>query len=241
MHVFYAAMPAERQQAQRASQPERYEPLPPVAELPAYVWRRLPRAARIGVAALPFVAIALVLLLGPGISNTKHERAQSEAQRLAKIREQRTAELQAEAKPRFERSTAVAPVTAPAKEQLAARGRVLDEARGSVLADARQRAAAGQLKGPIRRVECEPFPRTVNPSGAEADLGRRFGNYACLAVTAEFGGSAAQEASHIGHPYRMRVDFNSGRYAFCKVSGRAGEGAIQDKPLAAVPHACGGH
>jgi hypothetical protein len=81
----------------------------------------------------------------------------------------------------------------------------------------------------------------VSASGAEGDLGRRFGRYACLAVTAEFAGSETQEASSIGHPYRMRIDFDSGRYAFCKVSGRAGEGAIQDKPLVLVPRACGGH
>ena len=48
------------------------------------------------------------------------------------------------------------------------------------------------------------------------------------------------EAGLIGHPYRMRVDFESGRIVFCKISGRAGEGSIGTQPVVTVPRACGG-
>jgi hypothetical protein len=200
----------------------------------------MPRVARIGLVALPFAVVALILILGPGIRDSKEERSQSDAQRAAQSREQRIAELKAEQKPHFARSSAVAPASAPAEERVAAREKLLEQARVHVQADARARARAGQLDGPIRRVECEPFPRTVAPSGAERDLGRRFGNYSCIAVTAEFGGSAAQEASSIGHPYRVRIDFDNGRYAFCKVSGRPGELAVPEQIPVTVPRVCGG-
>jgi hypothetical protein len=36
------------------------------------------------------------------------------------------------------------------------------------------------------------------------------------------------------------VDFQSGKYTFCKISGRPGELAFTRKIRAPVPHACGG-
>ena len=69
--------------------------------------------------------------------------------------------------------------------------------------------AAGELRGPIRRVECEPYPRSVGGRGAHRSLESRYGRYACLAITTEFGGNQSSEASVIGHPYRLRIDFET--------------------------------
>lgn len=213
--------------------PDRYEPLPPVIRLPAWIWRRLPPAGKVGVALLPFVAIALVLALGPGMERGKDERASAEAQRLEQARAERVERLRREQEPRFARGE-------PAATSLQARRRLLTEAALTVRADARARVEAGTLSGPIRRVECEPYPRSVERRGAHEDLSRPVGRYACLAVTAAFGASAEHEGGAIGHPYRVRIDFDSGRYAFCKVAGRAGEGSIGQAPLVPIPAACGG-
>ena len=88
----------------------------------------------------------------------------------------------------------------PATSGVGARRRLLDEADRSVLEDARRRAAAGQLRGPIRRVDCEPFPRNVAGIGAEDSTELRFGRYACLAVTAEFLETEATSAGSSGTP-----------------------------------------
>jgi hypothetical protein len=117
-----------------------------------------------------------------------------------------------------------------------------------VLADARRRAAAGELDGPIRDVTCEEYPRSVAGRGADQDLSKPAGNYSCIAVTARFSGSeggdqaayAQSEAGVIGHPYRIRIAFGSGRYAFCRVSGRPGEGSLQALQAVTVPRVCGG-
>jgi hypothetical protein len=95
----------------------------------------------------------------------------------------------------------------------------------------------GELDGPVRRAVCEPFPRTVNGIGADRDLSRRSGRYSCVAVTAGFGRGEASIGGVIGHQYRTLVDFESGRYAFCKVSGQAGPSREQ---LVTTPRACGG-
>ena len=44
----------------------------------------------------------------------------------------------------------------------------------------------------------------------------------------------------IGHPYRVRIDFESGRYALCRVAGRPGEGSLQARQAVTVPRVCGG-
>jgi hypothetical protein len=38
----------------------------------------------------------------------------------------------------------------------------------------------------------------------------------------------------------MKIDFTSGRYALCKIAGRAGEGSLGASAVVTVPRACGG-
>jgi hypothetical protein len=212
---------------------DRYEALPGLTRLPQWAWRRLPPAGKVGVALLPVVAIGLALALAPGIDRGKEERASAEAERLERARAERLERLRREQQPRFASGE-------PAAASLAARRRLVAEMAVAIRGDARARVQAGTLSGPIRRVQCEPFPRTEGGRGAHQDPSRRVGRYSCLAVTTEFGASAEQGAGAIGHPYRVRIDFDTGRYAFCKVAGRPGEGAIAQAPFVPVPPACGG-
>jgi hypothetical protein len=213
--------------------PDRYEPLPGVAGLPKWIWAKLPRPARIAVALLPVAVVALALLLGPGIDESKDERAEAERQRLAQLDAERVQRLRVEQRPRFRRG-------APAGEDLAARASLVAALPVAVQADARRRVAAGTLKGPIRDVECEPFPRSVEGGGAHLDPAQTTGRYACLAITRSVAATESNEAAAIGHPYRALVHFDTGRYAFCKVSGRPGEGSLGREIPVTVPAACGG-
>lgn len=218
------AMPSDPQE-------ERYEPLPSLVDLPVWVWRRLPRAGKVAVALLPFVVVGLVMALAPGIDETKDRRAEAEERRLERARVEREAQIRREQRPRL--------ATAAPATDVPGRGRLVDAAAVSVGADARARVAAGELSGPIRRVECEPYPRSVGGRGADRSLASRYGRYACIAITAEFGGNELSEASVIGHPYRVRIDFETGRYGYCKIVGRPGEGSLSAR-VVAVPRACGG-
>jgi hypothetical protein len=218
----------------------RYEPLPGLTALPRWLWVRLPTAGRILVGSLPLVAVALVILLGPGIERSKDERARSQAELEQRARTERIAQMRAEQRPRFGRSSAVAAASAPAARRLREREALVAEVESRVLADARARVRASELRGPIDRVDCEPFPRTVHGAGAHEQLDRRRGRYACVAVTAQIRGEGADELGVIGHPYRFMVDFDTGRYALCKVSGRPGEGLLEREIPVTVPRPCGG-
>jgi hypothetical protein len=222
---------------QKSTLPERYEPLPGIPQLPAWLWRRMSRGARLAAAALVVAAIASGLAVLPGLLESKRERAAAEARERAQLRAERIRQLEAEQRPRFRRSESVAPAGAGAETRLAARARLLDELSRTVLADSRRRARQGELDGPVHRVVCEPFPRTVEGVGAETDLSRRSGRYSCVAVTAAFGRGEESASGVIGHQYRVLVDFETGRYAYCKVSGQAGPSREQ---LVTTPRACGG-
>jgi hypothetical protein len=220
---------------------DRYEPVPGIIDFPAWIWRRLPGPGKVAVILLPIVLIVVGIALRPGIEDSKQERARSEEQRIERERAAREAALREQQQPRFASGPA-------APNNVVGRERLVTAAGASVLVDARRRAAAGELDGPVRDVTCEPFPRSVSGRGADQDLSKRAGSYSCLAVTARFGGSqggereayAQSEAGAIGHPYRVRIDFSSGRYAFCRVAGRAGEGGLQASQAVTVPRVCGG-
>jgi hypothetical protein len=213
---------------------DRYEPLPGIARLPAWIWARMSRPARIAAGLVLLAGIALAVALAPGIGESKRERAQAEQEAKARHQADLKRRLIAESRPVPGRLSG-----APA-DTVAARTAMLANLGDLVLSDARRRHAEGQLHNRAKGVECEPFPRTVSRRGAEHDLSRRSGRYSCLAVTSKFDPSESSVGGSLGYPYRAQLDFTSGRYAFCKVSGRPGEGGLVQHPIVTVPTACGG-
>jgi hypothetical protein len=207
--------------------------MPGIIDLPGWLWRRMPPLAKVGLVVAFVALIAVALLIGPGIRQTKSERERAEQQERERARVANRARMRREHRPRF--------VDGPAATSgVAARRRLVDAASASVLADARRRAAAGQLRGPIEGIDCEPFPRSVAGIGAEDSTAQRFGRYACLAVTAEFKKTEATSGGLLGHPYRVRIDFDTGRYAYCKIAGHPGEGLATRRLVVTVPRVCGG-
>ena len=85
---------------------------------------------------------------------------------------------------------------------------------------------------------CDPYP----PSTVAADQtpSSASGRYNCLAVTSDIPATAGNRAGVVGHPYRAKIDFLTGRYAFCKIRGRPGELAVRADSPVAVPRVCGG-
>jgi hypothetical protein len=210
--------------------PDRYEPLPSLPEIPGWLWRRTGRAARVGIGVALLVVIAALAVLLPRIGDAKRDASARVAQERARAQAQLTRELEAEQRPILRRG-APAPAGAPRATQLESRAELLGAIEAAIAADARARVRRGALKGPIRRVECERFPQRKGALGADKNLKLARGRYSCLAVTAEFQGGL------LGHQYRAAVDFRTGRYGFCKITGRAGP---EREQIVTIPAACGG-
>ena len=201
------------------SSSDRYEPAPGFFELPGWLWRRTSTALKVGVA----VALVLVIAVAVVAALTSRRDAQraddAAAQRAAAVQREEVAKARAEQRPHFGNAHG-------------SRTAMAAGVSGAILADARARARTGELKGPILRVACDRFPKTVGPVPRERD--RR---YSCVAVTAEIARSEGGEAGAIGHPYRARIDFATGRYAFCKISARLDP---VKHPEVTTPEVCGG-
>jgi hypothetical protein len=188
---------------------ERYQPLPGIDQLPAWLWRRTGTRARVAIAGAVLLAIAMAIVLIPTARQAARDRAAAESYERAARRAQSIRTLQAEQRPRFGRSD-------PAAASRSGRAAAMGDLEAAIVADARRRG----LAGPILRASCDPFPATVGRPRPEDDLGRRRGGYACLAITSEIKRTSRNAAGVLGHPYRAAVDFGSGRFAFCKVAGR---------------------
>ena len=203
---------------------QRYEPLPGVDQLPAWLWRRTGPRARVAIAGAMLLAIVMAIVLVPAARQAQRDRAAAESVQRADRRAQGIRALQAEQRPRYGRSD-------PAAASRGGRAVVLRDLEAAIVADARRRG----LAGPILRASCDPFPATVGKPRPEDDLTRRRGGYACLAITSEIERTSRNAAGVLGHPYRAAVDFGDGRFAFCKVAGRPDP--IPD-PAVVTPRAC---
>ena len=221
---------------------DRYEPLPGLLEIPGFLVRKIPPRARkpaafaavlLGLAA----AVALVLSI-PAITETKEERAAAEAQERRERREQLIAELTAQARVQQGVGTTARGLTGAAAVD--ARLALVDDMTASMLDDAHARMRSGELTQSVERIECERYPRRPGSEDPARDPSLRAGRYSCLAITADAPRTETQNPSSVGYPYRALVRFNAGRYAFCRVSGRPGEGALEREILVHVPAACGG-
>ena len=222
---------------------DRYEPLPGLLGIPGFLYRKLSGRGRhlavlLGGLAIAGVAV-FVLVAWPAIQDAKDERDARRQREVAERRAERIAEQRAEQTVMRER-TALPGLRASEDERVSARHRLLGLLASSVEEDARARVETGALEKEIRDVECEPFPRTEDRTDPADDPDARFGRYECVAVTAVIERSEVSSGGVIGYPFRARVDFDSGSYAWCKISGHPGEGGFTYQREVGVPIECGG-
>ncbi len=221
---------------------DRYEPLPGLTELPGYLLRKLsPRgrrtAAIVGALLLVAVAVGLYFII-PAITETKAERAAAERRAVAQREAQLVAQLKAEQRLVEGRGTPSRGLEGEA--QITARQALGGELAAAVQTDADARVRSGEFTHSVNRVECERYPRGAHGEDPATDLSSPTGRYSCLAITVDAPRTKLSNPSSIGYPYRALVDFPSGKYTFCKFSGRPGELAFDRTVKAPVPRACGG-
>ena len=224
------------------TRPDRYEPLPGLLEIPGYLVRKIPPRARkpagIGAAILLAAAAVALALSIPAITESKNERAAAEAQAERERRAERDARIAAEMRLQEGTGTAAAGLSGAAATE--SRLALVEDLAADIHSDALARVRSGELTHSVERVECERFPRGARGENPATDLSRATGRYSCLAITADAPRIETNESSSIGYPYRALVHFETGRFTYCKIPGRPGEGAIQGTRPVRVPPACGG-
>jgi hypothetical protein len=223
---------------------ERREPLPGVFGLPAHLLRQLsPRARRWAIAGIAVALLAVivgVLALAPGIEEAKQRDADAERARLAQVKEERLERLREEVQPRRGRAPQLAVAGPEEPDALRRRSALVLALEQGVLEDARARVESGELRKPVRAAACEEFPRRASGPPPEERLSEPAGRYECVAVTSRIVQREKGIEGLIGYPFRARADFRDGTFAWCKISGRAGEGGLEGQPEVEVPRTCGG-
>jgi hypothetical protein len=203
-----------------APQNDHYDPLPSLLSLPGFLYRKLgPRgriAAKVGGGLLVVAVVAATIVLAPRIAESNRERKADERREAQAAQAARIERLRAEQRPHRGHADAGA-----------SRAGVLSELEAAVLADARAR----KLHGPApSRVECDPL------GGANSDAARM--GYDCIAVTSDLPSGERSPGGVLGHPFRAVADYSTGRFTWCKVSGRPGEGSLTSGGLVRLPRAC---
>lgn len=172
------------------------------------------------VAACGAVAVAVILV--PRIGDIKREQAADERREEARYLRDRTKALEAEQRPR--RGAARARGSAP----------VLKGLQAAIVDDVARRVRIGELETSVQRTDCEALGGTIRN-------GRPLDSYSCTAVTSDLPeGPDVSGGGVIGYPYRAVADLRSGRFTYCKVSGRPGEGSYTRGAVVRLPRACGG-
>jgi hypothetical protein len=218
--------------------PDRYEPLPGVLGIPRFLLGKLSRRGRIAVAAVVLLALAGTAAALPGIVESKREHAAAEQREAERAHAARLVELRAELRRVDGRGTPARGLRGDAA--VTARRALAADLAAAVTRDAAARADSGEFAQRTIRADCSRFPAGAHGEDPATDLAQRRGRYACLAITADIPAQAATSGGSIGYPYRALVDFPSGRFSFCKISGRPGELSVPRKIEVPVPAACGG-
>jgi hypothetical protein len=208
-----------------AAPADRYEPLPGLLGLPAYLIRKLsPRGRRVATAVAAILlagAVAGAIVLVPKISEVRRDNAAAERRAQLEAAKRLRMRLIAEQRPRRGRL---------AVERAAGAGALIPAIERAITRDARARAASGELDNRARRTECRALGRED----------RRV-LLACTAVTSEAQSTEDVTGVVVGYSYRAAVSPASGRFAFCKTSGRPAVGfEARGLPEVELPRVCGG-
>jgi hypothetical protein len=227
-----------------AGEPDRYQPLPSLLELPSFLLRKLsPKRRRlveaVGVVLLVAVAVGAVVALPEIRSNQRAQEAREQRRDAARQRALE-ARYAREARPQDGRGPASAELGGSAA--LAPRRALVDHLRAAVLADARTRARRGEI--PDHRyatTRCFGYPKRLGAPPPADDLAHGVANVECIAIARDVAPRhGVTIGALIGQPYRARVDFARGRFAYCKIVQVPGELSIKLKPVLQIPAACGG-
>lgn len=191
------------------------------------------RALGLAAALALAVAAVAVAVVAPAVRDAKaRDQARERAATAAAVRAE-VARLRAD-------QALHAAAGRPAGGRPAARAALLATLEREITADARARVRARTVDArAVQRTTCQPFPTTPTQRARERAGGFRVGHYACLAITATADPIPTGPGATIGIPFRARVDYATGRLAWCKTNPPPGERGVQAlAPQVPLPAGC---
>jgi hypothetical protein len=193
-------------------------------------WRKLAIWTGVGVVVL---GVALAIMI-PRINEGKSERAAAaaaEQARAQKANRERVIKLQ---QPRTGGFAALKPERGASAAQVdLARAQLVTSVEGAITADAKKRAAAGEISKVQGPTTCTPHPGSSSTGP--------LGVFDCYTVVRKVPKVETNEAGSIGYPFRAVLHYDTFTYAFCRTEQFPGEQLIPDpRTVVQLPAPCRG-
>jgi hypothetical protein len=182
------------------------------------------RRRRLATWAAALGAVLLVAVLAVAVSALqadRRERERADAARAAGAERARLRRLQAPhrgAAPELRPSPG-----APPARRRGARAALVRRAEALITRDARARARAGEIEGPIRATECGPFLRAPGAVPDDRVLDRAIGRYDCVAVKTDIRRADDASVGRLGYPFVAALDFDRFTVTWCRNTPSPGE------------------
>jgi hypothetical protein len=167
-----------------------------------------------GGGTVALIALAVVVAVVLSAKSDRDARQRRADARAAAVERVRLARVQA---PHRGAAARLRPAAgAGATERLAARAALVRRVEASITRDARARAKAGELDGPIRASSCGPFLRAPDAVPDDRVLSKAVGRYDCVAVKDDISGSGGARVGTLGYPFVAALDFRRFTYVWCR-------------------------
>jgi hypothetical protein len=155
--------------------------------------------------------VLVVVLLRQGADDRAQDRV--ELRRAVAAKRAQLAKIQA---PHRGNARSLRPAAgASAAQRLRARRALVVAAEERITKDARRRAAAGELDGPISHTECGPIERRPDAVPDDRKLEKDLGRYDCVAVKADVR-QRGKSVGRLGHPFVTTLNFRRFTYVWCR-------------------------
>jgi hypothetical protein len=167
-------------------------------------------------------AVGAVLALGDRNSREERERSAT-AVAVARLRAKLTREQAPHhgAAPRLK-----PPAGASDAELLAARKALVVDVQRHITADARARAKAGELDGPIASTSCGPILKSKDAIPDDEVLHKAIGRYDCVAIKHHVNDLQGKKVAELGFAFVAALDFNTYTYTWCRNNPAQGERGV---------------
>jgi hypothetical protein len=197
-------------------------------EIPPVPWRKIAIRGAIGAVLLGIVLAIMV----PRIDATKEKTAADDAAFRAKVRSEHVARVSHAQRASFGEARELRPEAGAAPEEVqAARGALITLVQDDMYADAKARAAKGEIRPVTAAPTCERAP------GSPTD--GVYGVFDCFIQTSPVRPGKRNVGGALGYPFRAVVHYDTFKYAWCRAEPIPGEKLVVDANAAVqLPAAC---
>jgi hypothetical protein len=115
------------------------------------------------------------------------------------------------------------PANAPDAEKLKARRALVVAVEHRITDDARARAKAGELDGPIAETYCGPLLKAKDAVPDDRVLTKHIGRYDCVAIKHHIIGIEGKKVAELGHAFVAALNFDTFTYTWCRNTPAQGE------------------